>query len=145
MGSITRLKNSLKKIDFDAVIAESVIENQKPLVFLQKEQMLRGEKSTGARIGRYANKKYASEKYRLSRRAGFRFVDLHYTGDFQSDIYIILKRKSIVFTSGDLKTNALVKKYGKDIFGLTKQRTADYSRKYLTPTAIKKIKKLILE
>jgi hypothetical protein len=144
MGSITRLKNKVKSIDFDQIILESIVENQKPLVFLQKEQMIKGLRSTGRRIGRYKNKTYSSQKYKQSRRAGFGFVDLWLTGSFQGDIYIIMRKKSLVFTSGDPKTSSLVKKYGKDIFGLTKQNTADYSKRYLSPVAVKKVKKYIL-
>lgn len=144
MGSITRIKNRVQSVDLETIIYEALIENQKPLVFLQKEQMIKGLTSKGTRIGRYANKVYASQKYKLSRRAGFGYVDLWRTGDFQGDIYIIFKKKSLEFTSGDPKTPAILKKYGRDIFGLTKQNTADVSQKYLAPVAIKKIKQQIL-
>lgn len=145
MGSITRLRNNVAKIDFDLVISESVLETQKPLVFLQQEQLIKGLRSTGKKIGKYKNKKYASLKYKQSRRAGFGYIDEFLSGSFYSEIYVKVKKKSIELTSADSKTKKIIARDGEDIFGLTRESRDEYSKVDILPRALKKIKQQILK
>jgi hypothetical protein len=118
---------------------------QKPLVFYQQDQLIHGIRSTGKKIGKYKNKKYASMKYRLSRRATYGYIDEFLTGEFQSEIYAKITRKSVFLTSASSKTSKIIARDGADIFGLTKENRAKYSRKDLMPVAIKNIKQQILK
>jgi hypothetical protein len=136
MGSITDITNR---------VSESVLETQKPLVFLQQDQLIHGIRSTGRKIGRYKNKEYASMKYKVDRRAGFGNVNLFLEGSFQGEIYVIVSKKAARLTSADSKTTKIIKQYGKDIFGLTRESAAKYSKKELAPRVIKKIKQQILK
>lgn len=145
MGSITRIKGNVQKVDFNLVISETVLETQKPLVFYQQDQLIHGIRSTGKKIGKYASKKYASQKYKQSRRAGFGYIDEFLTGEFQSEIFVRVKKNSIEFWSADEKTRKIVARDGADIFGLTPQNREKYSKKDLMPIAIKKIKQQILK
>lgn len=145
MGSITRLKGNIQRLDIDSAIAEAVFETQKPLVFLQQDQMIHGLRSTGRKIGKYRNKKYSSKKYQQSRRAGFGFIDEFLTGGFQSEIFVKVKKRSIEFSSSNSKTKKIIQRDGEDIFGLTPDRLAKYSKKDLMPIAIRNIKEQILK
>lgn len=144
MGSITNSINRVRRIDFGLAISESVLETQKPLVFLQQDQLIHGIRSTGRKIGKYKNKKYASMKYKVDRRAGFGNINEFLTGSFQSEIYVVVSKKALKFTSADPKTDKIIKRDGKDIFGLTKENIEKYSRRDLAPKVIKKIKRQIL-
>lgn len=145
MGSISRLIRNVKGLNLDEVFEESFSEKQRPLVLLQRDQMLHGERSDGKKIGKYRNKKYAQKKYAQNSLAGFGYIDLRLTGDFQGDILADVRNKSVVFTSADEKTSKLIEDFGEKIFGLNEPYRKKFSAKELKPTALKKILKQILK
>lgn len=77
-----------------------------------EEQMDSGILSTGKRI----TPEYAPS-YR--KKKGFVYPNLKDTGAFRNAMYVDLKPKTFSIWSTDSKTNDLVDKYTRDIFGLT--------------------------
>ena len=89
---------------------------------LNKDQLESGLDSFGNKISPgYKNFDYANEKNKRNKRPGFGVPDLKNTGGFYSGFYAKYDKNNISINSSDEKTPALIKKYGKEIFGLTKE------------------------
>lgn len=143
---------NLKKINIKETIEEVMVEDVNALAAAQRDQMLHGERSTGKKIGKYKNKKYAAMKYAMSPLAGNGYKDLKLTGSFQDLIIAEPRSTGVVFTSndthtdavtGDSKLDSILNREGEDIFGLNKKYAAQYATKSLKPKANKLFKKLI--
>jgi hypothetical protein len=146
MGTIDRLINNVKTLNVTDVIAESMDATMSELVKFQKYQMLMGYRADGERIGKYRNKYYAAQKYKLNPLAGYGYVDLKLEGYFQGDIFVDVRdmSKSVVFSSMDPKVNDLTEKYGDEIWGLRTETAQEYSVMYLQPEGVKRIRQHIL-
>lgn len=94
---------------------------------LNRQQMMKGKKSTGDQIGIYSWILYALEKASMNPAAGLMNVDLKYTGSFQGAMSTIINGDEIDIDSMDSKANELETKYGSDIYGLT----GDSNRKFV--------------
>lgn len=143
MAVIEQLIKNLEAVDMNDVIEESVEATRDDLARLQKLQLLSGEKSDDTKIGKYRNKNYAAKKYAQNPLAGLGNVDLRLTGDFYSGIIIDPRDRAVIIDSDDPKTDALTKKYGKNIFGLNTEFGAEYGKEHMGPVATGKIKKQI--
>ena len=60
-------------------------------------------------------------------------VTLRDTGDFESSFYIRYSGDSFEITASDGKTDDLVRKYGKEIFGLNRDNLDELIRTYMLP------------
>lgn len=89
-----------------------------------------GVDSDGKRLTPYKNKYYAREKNYDNPRPGFGIPDLFKTGAFYKGFTVSVSRNYYTSMSIDKKSLQLEKKYGKQIFGLTK----DNQRVYLDET-----------
>lgn len=133
----------LQNVDFKTLLKESLNDNKEALKEYQQEQMLEGKSKIG-KIGKYRSKSYAGRKYAINPKAGLGNVDLKLTGSFQSKIVIKVKNDSVAFDSTDEKAKKLIKKYGKNVFGLNKENSENYSWQVIGPSIIKKFKKKVL-
>lgn len=84
------------------------------------DQMLQGIDADGTQIGEYRSISYAAMKQRMNPRPPAMWVDLHLTGDFHDGLFAKYSGNNLKFGSTDSKTNDLTRKYGENIFGLTK-------------------------
>lgn len=108
-----------------------VDEAYKVLAFLQdeivrlntQEQLLEGVDSTGKKITpKYKRRRYAVAKNRINPKAGLGTPDFKVKGDFYKGFYVkpIKDNKaSFEIDSSDFKTEFIVKRSGKEVFGLT--------------------------
>lgn len=145
MGDVTidKLIANLKSVKMQDVISSSIDATRYEAVEAQRDQMLHGKASDGKLIGKYKNPKYAQKKYAQNSEAGLGNVDLYLKGDFQKDVFIDTRDKSVVFSSADSKLEDLVDRYGDRIFGLSPSYAAQYSARHIAPEAIKRIKQKI--
>ena len=60
-------------------------------------------------------------------------VTLRDTGDFESSFYIRYMDDGFEITASDWKTDDLVRKYGREIFGLNRENLDDLARSYILP------------
>lgn len=106
------------KMKTQIVVATKVLEmvnaDKELLTQLNKQQLFENEDSKGKSLGTYESISYAQRKGRAT-------VDLNLTGDFYAVFFVDTKEFPVVFSSRDNKTKWLTKKYGQDIFGLSKE------------------------
>lgn len=111
----TTIKNfivaPLKKIDFTDLFKQALQQNEEKVFDLNKQQLDRGKDATGDSLGRYKNFRYKNR---------WEPVDLLRTGEFRRKLTLAESKKTAEVFSQDEKNDKLVKKYGKDIFGISK-------------------------
>lgn len=139
MATIETLMSNLSSVDFNQVMEEAVTDTSPALKAAQQNQMLHGRNAAGDIIGKYRNPAYARKKYLLNPLAGNGNVDLRLKNEFQQDIFVDARENSAVIDSGNEKTEALIKKYGENIFGLNKDYAGEYAVNDMGPVATKNI------
>lgn len=139
MATIETLMNNLSAVDFNEVIEGSVAGTARELAQAQRDQMLHGKNAEGDLIGKYRNPAYARKKYEMNPLAGFGNVDLRLKNEFQQDIIVDARERAAVIDSANEKTEQLIKKYGKNIFGLNKDYAGEYAVTVMGPVATKEI------
>jgi hypothetical protein len=100
-------------------LAEIINRNQAIILDLNKQQLMEGIDSKGRSLGEYANEAYAKMKMAFNPMG---VVDLRLVGDFH-DNFFLASELPIQIWSYDEKTDWLVKKYGRDLFGTTEKNT----------------------
>lgn len=118
MGSISDIQKRLRGYDANNVAQNSLLDSADLIIKVQQEQLLRGERADGAKIGKYRNPAYAAKKNSLNPLAGLGNVDLKLTGELYKEVLLDVRDDSFVLVSGDTKTPGLIEKYG-DPFGLS--------------------------
>ena len=71
-------------------------------------------------------------------------VTLRDTGDFESSFYIEVGDRQFEIKASDWTTEALIKKYGRQILGLTDENILSLIWDYIYPDLMKKAKEVIL-
>ena len=71
-------------------------------------------------------------------------VTLRDTGDFESSFYIEVGDRQFEIKASDWKTEAFIKKYGRQILGLTDENILSHIWDYIYPDLMKKAKEVIL-
>jgi len=140
---LSQLRMNLKRIDFQSLVGDALQAQKKEIVEYQKAQMLHGQRADGLKIGKYKDYNYARVKANMNPIAGYGFVDLKYRGEFQRNIGIRFFADSYVLFSSDSKADALLLKYGPDIFGLNAEFIKDFATMYLNSELNKQIRKQI--
>lgn len=119
MRTVQNFLEAAQKIDILLQVQLSLVDSGDEYVKLQREQMLRGERSDGKPI---FNLKTGSDEYSpgyAKYKGRKKPIDLYDTGAFQSDIFILVEdsEKAIV-ESYDSKSGKLQENYGEEIFTL---------------------------
>jgi hypothetical protein len=70
MATIGHLISNTRKLDITEAVRSTMVDTQTTLVAEQQQQMLEGKASTGAKIGKYANKAYRRKKFSMNPLAG---------------------------------------------------------------------------
>lgn len=70
-------------------------------------------------------------------------VTLHDEGDFAASFYLEVGDKQFEIKASDFKTEDLIKKYGRQILGLTNENIAELIWEYLFPDLMNKAKKVL--
>ena len=100
----------VRDLDLNILLAVEAVEEE--IVDLNRGQMLSSTRSDGQAITPEYSPAYAARK-------GFSAPNLKLTGDFQSEMDLIVEGNEYIITSFDFKTPFLVDKYGAAIFGIT--------------------------
>lgn len=112
----TTLKNfltaPLKKLDMKELFKQALEQNEDVVFDLNKQQLDSGRDAAGGSLGRYRSFKYKNR---------WEPVDLKLTGEFRRKFTLAEGKKTAEVFSQDEKNDKLVKRYGKDIFGISKQ------------------------
>lgn len=102
----------LNRLDVESLIGEAVESNEDAATYLNERQLDIGIDAGGNSLGRYRNFSYKNR---------WEPVDLKLTGEFRRRFTLSSFKAETNITSTDSKTAKLERKYGGDIFGLTKQ------------------------
>lgn len=124
--------------------AETLRETKKEYIELNIEQLKRGERSTGKKIGRYANPNgwYARRKFRQNPLAGQGNIDLINLGDWSESMDVLTQGSKYEELSRDTKHAKLMATYGSDVLGLQQTNTDIYRGQDFMPLLRKKAGKI---
>jgi hypothetical protein len=134
------LQRRLKGFDIREELQQAVIETSGDMIVLNQGQMSLGKRVDGTEI----TPTYSDLTIMLKDEKGqeSRWVTLRDTGSFWSDMFVDVGNNSYELGSADAKSAKLEKKYGKKIFGLTKEsKREEYIPIYLLPTIQTRITK----
>lgn len=110
MNQITEIFfNPFKGVKPIEALKDAISANEDRIMDLNRQQLDRGLDSEGRSLGKYANFKYKNR---------FQPVDLKLTGDFRNKFSLQIDDKQTEIFSQDEKETKLIKRYGKDIFGI---------------------------
>lgn len=143
MNTIAAIKKRIDSLNISDQSQIAIDETREQLILKQQIQMLHGLDAKGEKIGKYRNPKYAAAKFAMNPLAGEGYVDLRLTKDFFNAQFVDVRTDVFVIESGDEKTDALVKKYGEDIFGLSKDYKTEYVKEDLTPVFLNNVRKAV--
>jgi len=125
MANFRQMRDRLKAFKLDEAIMRTMTDESTAILNANRKQLKKGFKSTGERVGVYANPAYERMKRQMNPEAGG-WVDLTLTGDFTEEFTLRPETKSrAVIYSQDEKARALAAKYGKDIYGLSPESVGD--------------------
>lgn len=134
------LQRRLKGFDLLYEVQEAVIETSGEMIILNQGQMSLGKRADGTEI----TPSYADTTIEIKESKGqeTRWVTLHDIGSFWENMFVDVNANSYSLSSADSKTDKLKKKYGKNIFGLTKEsKSEEYIPLYLLPAVQERVTK----
>lgn len=123
----------------------SVRENEAVVIDMNAEEQLfeRGENRLGVSIADYRPYSPVTVEEKRIRGQPYNRVTLRDTGDFESSFYIRYTGDSFEIAASDWKTDDLVRKYGKEIFGLNRDNLDELIRSYILPFLREKLMETI--
>lgn len=138
--TLHEMQRRLKGFELMHEVQEAIIETSSDMIVLNQGQMSLGKRSDGTEI----TPTYSDLTIMLKDEKGqeSRWVTLKDTGSFWSDMFVDVGNGSYEVGSSDAKAQSLEKKYGKKIFGLTKEsKSEEYIPFYLLPELQSRITK----
>jgi len=146
MATVAEMLRRMEAINLTAETEDAIQQNQVAIADLNREQLFKeGIDSTGKKLSKYKNEKYALKKNLMNPLPGLGNPDFYVTGAFQKSIYVSAHDNQVVFDAdnsfdGDFgKAAALVERDGPAIFGLTPAHKVD-ARAIIHPTIITALK-----
>lgn len=129
MTTISKFATRFAQIDIPGQLP-SIIEEVAPEAIAYNQQQL--YRSSVDRFGKglkqYQSPSYALYKYRRNPLPGLGKPDLNLTGTLYRGMYLKVDVRSYLLGSYDVKEPKIEAKYGKDIWGLTRENKARLSR-----------------
>ena len=134
MGKLRDLQNNVRGLSeankLVALTLEVIYELENYIVLQNKAQLFSGKRADGSALPLYAASSKKTGK-----------VKLYDQGYFYNGFHIVRTGSfDVTISSEDFKTPFLVKIYGKDIFGLSKDALGKFSKDKLLPILRDKIK-----
>lgn len=130
--TLHEMQRRLKGFELIREVQEAIIETSTDMIVLNQGQMSLGKRADGTEI----TPTYSDLTIMLKDEKGqeSRWVTLKDKGDFWGDMFVDVGNNSYEMGSADAKAASLEKKYGKRIFGLTKEsKSEEYIPLYLLP------------
>jgi len=126
--------------DLPTIATEVLVETKASYIDLNVDQLKKGERSGGGKIGQYKNPNgsYARRKFRQNPAAGQGNVDLINLGDWSEKLDIDVEGRQFKELSRDSKDAMLTTNYGPDIYGLRPNNLKAYRRDEYMPLLRKK-------
>lgn len=136
MGTILTLKKWADSVDLKQTAELVLLDNERRVTKLLRDQHLRGESGNGGKISpKYSYPYYALRKERLNPRPGYGTPDLEYSGEMHDTLYI--EEDRFTFHSPVEYFQDLLLKYG-DAFVLSPD-SLRVMRQWFVPEVKKRI------
>lgn len=138
--TLHELSRRLRGFDLLQEVQDAVADTSHEIIVLNQGQMSLGKRADGTEI----TPTYSDLTIMLKDEKGqeTRWVTLKDKGDFWGDMFVDVGNNSYEMGSADAKAAKLEKKYGKKIFGLTKEsKSEEYIPLYLLPAIQDRITK----
>lgn len=111
----------LSSLNVHEKVIDTLTEARPSFIAMNKNQLLKGIKASGEEIKPPYSTKTAKKK-------GRKTPNLYDKGDFQGAIFADVRDNSVIIDSADNKASMLIKKYGEDILGITKESKVELSK-----------------
>jgi hypothetical protein len=141
MGYINDLLAKLNAMNVQHIAQTIFVATEESLEEIQRSQMEHGLNADGEPIGQYKQEWYADRKNMMNPLAGYGQVDLKHTGRFYDNITVAIINDELIIESTDGKNEALIEKYGENIFGINEDFKQRYIDEDLRPEFKKEIQK----
>lgn len=137
-----RVKAFNDRLTNGTYIRDIIEENDGYIIDMNAEQQLyeQGVNTFGVKIMDY--KPYQPLTIRIKKEKGQPIdrVTLRDTGDFQSSFYLEIGNEQFEIKANDWKTDDLIKKYGREILGLTDENLSELIWNFIYPDILEKTK-----
>lgn len=149
MKLITDLQQRVKEfndgLQSGLFVSKILLENEAYIIDMNATEQLfeQGINNLGVHIDDYAP--YSPYTIEIKQQKGqpTNRVTLHDEGDFSGSFYMEVGNEKFEIKAGDFKTHDLMKKYGRQILGLTNENIKQLIWQYIYPDIIEQRKKLI--
>lgn len=126
---------SVLAVDMEEVLLREIRKHKGVLIRLNQDQLLlSGQDSEGNMLEAYHSEWYANRKLLLN-PAGV--TDLRLSGKFYASFFVEVEDFPLIFGASDSKTQMLIDKYGKNIFGLSEESKRFFIDNYLKEAVLK--------
>lgn len=128
-------------------IQNIILDNESYIVDLNAEVQLyeRGENNLGVSIADYMPYSPLTIEIKRQKHQPTNRVTLRDEGDFESSFFIEANGEQFEIKASDWKTEELIKKYGRQILGLTDEHLEELIHDILYPELLEKAYKIIYE
>lgn len=135
----TKLENGL-------MIQDIIFENSAYIIDMNAENQLfeNGINSLGVDIMGYAPYSPYTIQVKEAKGQPVNRVTLRDEGDFESSFFLDVTDKQFEIKASDFKTEDLIKKYGRQILGLTDENISILIKDYILPDLLTATKKILL-
>lgn len=142
---IDRVKEYDKGLTSGRYIMNIIEENEAYIVDMNAEEQLyeQGVNNLGVSISDYAP--YSPVTIQIKRLKGqpTNRVTLRDEGDFEESFFLQIENDHFEIKASDFKTEHLIRKYGRQILGLTDENIKKLIWEFIYPDLLKKTKKVI--
>lgn len=127
------------------LMADIIREYEPEIIDMNAEDQLftQGRNALGVDISDYAPYTPDTEEIKALKGQPYDRVTLRDTGDFHESFYLEITDSEFTVKADDPKTPSLVKRYGRQIFGLTDDNRSVLTWDYVFPAIIEKAKSMI--
>lgn len=141
--TVRELYSKFKSFDTKTEGVRAIDVTKEAAVDFNREQLyFSSVRSDGSYLQGYKSEFYAEFKNRKNPSPGFGAPDLYDTGSFQNKMFAVIESDKLRFDSKDSKTSDLVEKYGRNIFGLTKQNLDEYAKVNVHNELVRRVKEV---
>ena len=149
MNDFAIIKKNLSKVYDDLkngkLISKVIIDNEDIIVYLNAQEQLyeKGINALGVHISDYMPYKPLTIRIKKMKGQPTDRVTLRDEGDFEKSFYLSVNNKEFEIKASDWKAEDLVKKYGKDILGLSEDNINELVKEYIVPAILEQLKDAI--
>lgn len=137
LNRILKMRDGVRAFEHEIpfIISKIIVENEAYIVDMNSEQQLfeQGVNNLGVSISDYQPYAPFTIEIKHMKNQPTDRVTLRDTGDFHSSFYLLVGTEQFEIKASDPKTEDLIKKYGRQILGLTNENIKELIWQYIYP------------